>query len=138
MVLAVKKYRSWPALSTFDFNSDGVIGQPPLWWVNRSNYILSLRLALVKKKVCFNEKKMKINFLTQQNHWFIAREMKLNIRKIELELNRIGKNWFWLASEIYPEKYSWNKVKYWRTKASIRGAVPIGRALGLDPKDLIE
>jgi hypothetical protein len=61
--------------------------------------------------------------------------MKLNVRKIELELNRLGKTWYWIAKEL---NYSWNRVKYWKTSGSLRGAEPVARVLGLNPKDLVE
>jgi len=60
--------------------------------------------------------------------------MKLNVQKINLELERLNKNWFWVAKQL---GYSWNRVKYWRTSESLRGADPIAKVLGLDPKDLI-
>jgi hypothetical protein len=61
--------------------------------------------------------------------------MKLNIRKIELELSRLDKDWYWIAKEL---GFSWNRVKYWRHSGSVKGAEPIGRIIGINPKDLIE
>jgi len=60
--------------------------------------------------------------------------MELNIKKINAELNRIEKTWWWISQEL---KTDWNKVKYWRRTKSIRGAEPIAKVFGIDPKDLI-
>jgi hypothetical protein len=61
--------------------------------------------------------------------------MELNIKKIDLELKRIDKTWFWLSKEL---KMSWQRVRYWRDEKSLRGAEPIAKIFGIDPKDLIK
>jgi hypothetical protein len=61
--------------------------------------------------------------------------MKLNIKKIDRELERLDKSWFWLAKEL---KMSWQRVRYWKRTASIRGADPIAKVFKIDPKDLIK
>ena len=61
--------------------------------------------------------------------------MKLNIKKIETELKRIDKTWWWLSKEL---KTDWQKVRYWRDKASLAGADPIAKILHLNPRDLVK
>jgi len=61
--------------------------------------------------------------------------MELNIEKIDAELNRIDKTWFWISKEL---ETSWQRVRYWRDKKSLSGAAPIAKLFGYtDPKDLI-
>ena len=61
--------------------------------------------------------------------------MKLNIEKIYAELDRIGKNKFWLSKEI---PTSPQLVSYWLRTKSHRGAGPIAKVFKMDPKDLIK
>jgi len=61
--------------------------------------------------------------------------MELNIEKIDNELNRIGKTWWWVSREL---KTDWNKVKYWKKTRCLRGAEPIAKIFGIEPKDLIK
>ena len=76
------------------------------------------------------------SFLLTSLFWLdITGTMKLNIKKIDLELKRIGKSWYWLSKEL---KRSWQVVRYWRESKSIRGAEPIAGVFGISPKDLIE
>lgn len=67
--------------------------------------------------------------------------MELNIKKIDAELKRIDENWwglFKLLKKVYPKsKVSWQLVRYWRDKKSLKGAEPIGKALNINPRDLI-
>jgi len=60
--------------------------------------------------------------------------MKLNIEKIDAELNRIERSWYWLSKEL---NTSWQRVRYWKNSKSLRGAEPIGKILGIEPRDLI-
>ena len=61
--------------------------------------------------------------------------MKLNIEKINRELERIGKNRHWLAKQIgiMPQL-----IYYWFRAESVRGAEPIAKVLMMEPKDLIK
>ena len=60
--------------------------------------------------------------------------MKLNIEKIELELGRIDKSYYWLAKEM---GRSIQAVMYWIHNKSLSGAEPIAKVFGIDPKDLV-
>jgi len=60
--------------------------------------------------------------------------MKLNTEKIEKELERIKKSRYQLAREI---GRSPQLILYWLDAKSLRGAEPIGKALGISPRDLI-
>jgi hypothetical protein len=61
--------------------------------------------------------------------------MELNIEKINNELNRIGKTKYWLAKKIGT---STQLVLYWFSSKSLRGAEPIAKVFGIEPKDLIK
>lgn len=60
--------------------------------------------------------------------------MKLNTKKIENELKRIGKNKIWLAEQmkVYP-----SMITYIFHNKPITQAERIAKVLNLDPKDLI-
>ena len=60
--------------------------------------------------------------------------MKLNIDKIQKELDRINKTQYWLAKEIGTSK---QLVAYWFKTQGLSGAERIAKALGMDPRDLI-
>jgi len=61
--------------------------------------------------------------------------MKLNTQKIDAELKRLGKSWYWISKEL---KMSWQRVRYWKQTKCIRGAEPIAGLFNIDPKDLIQ
>ena len=61
--------------------------------------------------------------------------MELNIKKIDLELKRQGKTWYWIAKEL---KTSWQRVRYWKNTKCLRGAEPIAKLFDIQPKDLIK
>lgn len=61
--------------------------------------------------------------------------MELNIEKINMELSRIGKTWWWISKELGTD---WQKVRYWKDRKSLAGAEPIAKIFALDPKDLIK
>jgi len=61
--------------------------------------------------------------------------MKLNRKKIEGELKRIGKSKYWLAKQM---KISPQLVLYWIRTGSLKGAEPIAKVFDVDPKDLIK
>lgn len=61
--------------------------------------------------------------------------MKLNIEKIDAELKRIGKSWYWISKQL---QTSWQRVRYWRDTKCLKGAPPIAKIFNLDPKDLIK
>jgi hypothetical protein len=61
-------------------------------------------------------------------------ELKLNVEKIEKELERLGKSKYWLAKQA---KRSPQIVLYWLDTASLRGAEPIAQVFNIDPKDLV-
>ena len=61
--------------------------------------------------------------------------MELNINKIHRELKRLGKNQSWLANEA---KMSRQLLSYLLKKKSVGGAEKIGKALDIDPRDLIK
>jgi len=61
--------------------------------------------------------------------------MKLNIEKIDAELKRIGKTWYWISVKLGT---SWQKVRYWRDTKCLKGATPIAEIFNLDAKDLIK
>ena len=61
--------------------------------------------------------------------------MELNIKKIDAELNRIGKTWWWIAKAL---KTDWQKVRYWKRTKCLRGAEPIAKVFNIEPKDLIK
>ena len=65
----------------------------------------------------------------------IIQTMKLNTQKIDAELKRIDKSWYWLSKTL---DTSWQKVRYWKDTGSLRGAEPIGKVLGIEPRDLIK
>jgi len=60
--------------------------------------------------------------------------MELNVKKIMSELSRIGKTRYWLSKKT---GRSTQLVLYWLNSKSIRGAEPIAKVFGIDPKDLI-
>ena len=60
--------------------------------------------------------------------------MKLNIKKIDSELKRLGKSWYWLSKEL---NTSWQLVRYWKKTQSVKGAEPIAKLFNIEPKDLI-
>uniref|UniRef100_A0A6M3LL45 Uncharacterized protein n=1 Tax=viral metagenome TaxID=1070528 RepID=A0A6M3LL45_9ZZZZ len=60
--------------------------------------------------------------------------MELNIKKIDSELKRMGKSWYWLSKQLGT---SWQLVRYWKITKSLRGAEPIARFFNIEPKDLI-
>ncbi len=61
--------------------------------------------------------------------------MKLNTDKIFKELSRLEETQTWLANESGMSKQLLN---YLLKKESIAGAKKIGRALGIEPRDLIK
>ena len=61
--------------------------------------------------------------------------MELNVEKIRSELIRIGKTRYWLSKQIGT---STQLVLYWLNAKSIRGAEPIAKVFGIEPKDLIK
>jgi len=61
--------------------------------------------------------------------------MELNIKKIDAELKRLEKNWWWISREL---KTSWQKVRYWKQTKSLHGAEPIAKLFNIEPKDLIQ
>jgi hypothetical protein len=61
--------------------------------------------------------------------------MKLNIKKIDAELKRIDRSWYWISKQL---GMSWQRVRYWKTSQSLRGAEPIAKVFGIEPKDLIK
>ena len=61
--------------------------------------------------------------------------MKLNTQKIDAELKRLGKSWYWISKEL---KTSWQRVRYWKVTKSLRGAEPIAKLFNIEPKDLIQ
>jgi plasmid maintenance system antidote protein VapI len=66
--------------------------------------------------------------------------MNLNTKKIELELERIGKNQAWLAGQMKRTKQQVNYLVKNNNKpcgVTLKTIERIGRALGVDPKDLI-
>ena len=63
-----------------------------------------------------------------------VKNMKLNIIKIENELKRLDKSWFWISKEL---DMSWQRVRYWKKTKSIKGAEPIAKLFNIEPKDLI-
>ncbi|MDP2645905.1 MAG: hypothetical protein Q8P24_13275 [Desulfobacterales bacterium] len=60
--------------------------------------------------------------------------MELNIEKIDAELERVGKSWYWLSKELGT---SWQRVRYWKQFKSIAGAEPIAKLFKINPKDLL-
>ncbi|MDZ4240625.1 MAG: hypothetical protein U1D31_00620 [Patescibacteria group bacterium] len=60
--------------------------------------------------------------------------MELNIDKIDAELERVGKSWYWLSKEL---GFSWQRVRYWKQVKSIAGAEPIAQLFKINPKDLL-
>jgi len=60
--------------------------------------------------------------------------MKLNTQKIDAELKRLNKSWYWISKEL---KMSWQRIRYWKQTKSVRGAEPIAGLFNIDPKDLI-
>ncbi|MFC1567348.1 XRE family transcriptional regulator [Thermodesulfobacteriota bacterium] len=60
--------------------------------------------------------------------------MKLNIEKIKNELERIEKTKYWLAKQIGTSP---QLLFYWMKNETIKAAEPIGKVLGISPKDLI-
>ena len=60
--------------------------------------------------------------------------MELNIEKIDAELKRIDKTWYWISTKLGA---SWQKVRYWKDTKCLKGAEPIANIFNLDPKDLI-
>ena len=64
--------------------------------------------------------------------------MKLNVEKIELELERLGRNKSWLAERM---KRSRQQIQYLLSgngnSVTLKTIERIGSALSLDPKDLI-
>jgi len=63
------------------------------------------------------------------------RSMKLNIKKIDMELKRIGKSRYWLSQQIGKPPQI---IYYWFRAESVRGAEPIAKVLMMEPKDLIK
>ena len=66
--------------------------------------------------------------------------MNLNTKKIELELERIGKNQMWLAGQMKRSKQQVNYLVKNNNKpcgVTLKTIERIGLALGIDPKDLI-
>ncbi len=66
--------------------------------------------------------------------------MNLNTKKIELELERIGKNQAWLAGQMKRSKQQVNYLVKNNNKpcgVTLKTIERIGLALGIDPKDLI-
>jgi len=64
----------------------------------------------------------------------IMKKLKLNSKKVKLELIRIGKTQSWLAKQM---KCSRQNVWEMLRNGSARSAERIGHALGIEPKDLI-
>jgi len=60
--------------------------------------------------------------------------MKLNIKKIDAELKRLNKSWYWISKELGT---SWQRVRYWKKTKSLRCAEPIAKLFDIEPKDLI-
>jgi plasmid maintenance system antidote protein VapI len=63
--------------------------------------------------------------------------MKLNVKKIELELERIGKNQVWLAREMKVKRQWVHYLMNSTNGTTLKTIERIGKALGVDPKDLI-
>jgi len=61
--------------------------------------------------------------------------MKLNIHKIKDELVRTGRNQTWLAEQLGVTR---QRISAILKAASLKNAERIGRALSLNPRDLIE
>ena len=61
--------------------------------------------------------------------------MELNTDKIKKELRRLGKNQTWLANQA---DMSRQLLSYTLLKKSLSGAEKIGRALDIEPRDLIK
>jgi len=60
--------------------------------------------------------------------------MKLNIKKINNELRKLGRNKSWLAKQIPTSR---QRVDYWFKSRTIKAAEPISVVLDLNPKDLL-
>ena len=67
--------------------------------------------------------------------WFTIAMMKLNVKKIKVELKRLGWSYERLAKESGLKNRQ--NVWYYLDSESIRGAEKFGRALGINPRDLI-
>lgn len=61
--------------------------------------------------------------------------MELNTEKIYKELERIGETPYWLSRKIGKKP---QHIYYWLNNKSIKGAEPIGKALQIEPRDLIK
>lgn len=61
--------------------------------------------------------------------------MKLNVKKIIKELERIDRSQKWLSDQIGTSQ---QLVNYWLRSESLKGAEPIGKVLQINPRDLIE
>jgi len=61
--------------------------------------------------------------------------MELNTKKIMAELKRLDKNQLWLANQC---KQSRQLMSYWMRNKTIKAAEPIGKALDIEPRDLIK
>ena len=61
--------------------------------------------------------------------------MELNTDKIKKELKRLGKNQTWLADQAGMSR---QLLSYVLINKALTGATPIGRALDIEPRDLIK
>ena len=61
--------------------------------------------------------------------------MKLNTDKIKSELKRLGKTQTWLADRAGMSR---QLLSYVLIKQALSGAVKIGKALDIEPRDLIK
>ena len=67
--------------------------------------------------------------------WFTIAMMKLNVKKIKVELKRLGWSYERLAKESGLK--SKQSAYYYLKSKSIYGADKFGKALGINPRDLI-
>ena len=80
---------------------------------------------------------MKKNVLTNRKKQYKMlgmKKLRLNTKKIKFELDRLGKNQTWLASQL---NFSRQRLSYLLRSNSIKAAEKIGHVLGIEPKDLI-
>ena len=72
--------------------------------------------------------------LTSASKFALLQNMKLNTTKIKNELERIGHTQSWLADKM---NISRQLLSYMVRSKKITHAERIGKALGIEPKDLI-
>lgn len=60
--------------------------------------------------------------------------IKLNVAKVELALQILHKNQSWLAEQIGCSR---QLLSYWMKKKAVNGIIPIAKAIGLEPIELL-